>query len=100
MAGRPHYYLAFIGVVPEAQGKGYGADLMRHTLKKADERDVECYLECSRETNVPFYQKHGFAVWRQWRANESAPISWLMHRPKKSDTAQSEATSTTATVAE
>ena len=87
LGGRPHFYLALIGVIPEAQGMGYGAELMRYTLKKADELDLECYLESSKESNVPFYQKNGFVVWREWRANEHAPVVWLMHRPKKSDAA-------------
>ena len=29
LGGRPHFYLALIGVIPEAQGMGYGAELMR-----------------------------------------------------------------------
>ena len=35
---------------------------MKNMLTKADDLDVECYLESSKEENVPFYEKHGFAV--------------------------------------
>jgi GNAT superfamily N-acetyltransferase len=32
----PHYYFAYIGVAPEAQGHGLGTLLMRPTLKRCD----------------------------------------------------------------
>src|SRR5207253_5256023 len=32
----PHMYLAMIGVDPNAQGQGLGADLMRHVLARCD----------------------------------------------------------------
>jgi len=34
----PHWYLPMIGVDPSAQGKGLGAELMRHAVVRCDQQ--------------------------------------------------------------
>ena len=34
---KPHYYLEYIGVEPEYQGKGVGSAILKHLMRKADE---------------------------------------------------------------
>ena len=45
---------------------------------------MEAYLESSKLVNVPFYEKHGFRTFLEFRPNENAPLVYLMHRERKS----------------
>ncbi len=74
-----HYYLAVLGTRPDRQGEGIGTALMQPVLTICDRDGVGAYLESSKESNVPFYRRHGFEVvgevafpggptlWRMWR---------------------------------
>lgn len=59
---RPHAHLAFLGVATNAQGRGVGSELLKHTLALLDASGTLAYLECSTERNVALYQRHGFDV--------------------------------------
>jgi ribosomal protein S18 acetylase RimI-like enzyme len=93
----PHMYLALLGTEPEAQGHGLGSAVMAPVLRQCDSDAVgayrassreddpspyaglSCYLESSKERNVPFYERFGFKVigeihllrgptmWKMWR---------------------------------
>ena len=77
-----HYYLMVIGVEPEFQGKGIGSRLMQVGLNRADDEELECYLETVTEEDVEFYKKHdfdiilnrGFAVNNQYWLMTRAPL--------------------------
>jgi ribosomal protein S18 acetylase RimI-like enzyme len=58
----PHWYLPWIGVVPEAQGRGIGAALLRRRLRLADAQGMPCYLEATNRRNARLYGRHGFEV--------------------------------------
>ena len=58
----PHWYLASLGTAVDRQGKGVGRALMRPVLGALRRRGLPCYLESSKERNVPFYRRHGFEV--------------------------------------
>jgi GNAT superfamily N-acetyltransferase len=47
-----HYYLQFIGVVPEHQGSGTGTDLMKPILDICDREKCVAYLKNSKEANL------------------------------------------------
>ncbi|GAA4540518.1 ribosomal protein S18-alanine N-acetyltransferase [Amycolatopsis samaneae] len=51
-----------IGVVPEAQGQGYGKALLRALLERADELDAPVFLEVrtDNESAIALYERHGF----------------------------------------
>ncbi len=57
-----HWQLALLGVEPTRQGQGIGSSLLGPVLTRADAEGTHCYLETTRDRNVPFYQKHGFEV--------------------------------------
>lgn len=57
-----HWYLWVLGVEPTRQGHGIGGRLMQPVLAKASASGLPCYLETMNESNLPFYEKHGFRV--------------------------------------
>ncbi|MBN8856659.1 MAG: GNAT family N-acetyltransferase [Sphingobacteriales bacterium 50-39] len=56
------YYLWFIGVRPEAQGKGIGSSLLAELVAKSESMGRPLYLETSTLRNLPWYKKFGFVV--------------------------------------
>lgn len=77
---RPHFYLFAIGVDPLLQGQGQGSHLMKAGLARADEAHMPAYLESSKLSNVPFYERHGFRVVEEVIPVKGCPPMWLMWR--------------------
>ncbi|MEV2272562.1 GNAT family N-acetyltransferase [Nonomuraea africana] len=77
---RPHWYLAEIGTDPAAQGRGVGGALLGARLGHCDGEGLAAYLESSKETNIPFYEKHGFRVTGEIRLPKDGPMVWTMLR--------------------
>ncbi len=77
---RPHWYLSGIGSDPPVQGSGAGSALMRSRLARCDAARQAAYLESSKESNVPFYERHGFRVTRELTVPAGGPTFWLMWR--------------------
>lgn len=76
----PHWYLFLLGVEPDNQGQGIGGALMAPTLLKADQNRIPCYLETTKEANVPYYEKYGFSVVASGRIPDGGPQFWCMYR--------------------
>ena len=76
----PHYYLQVIGSDPAKQGKGYGGVAMRRHLAVADAAHMPCYLESSKETNIPIYRSFGFEVTGEMRVPRDGPTLYPMWR--------------------
>lgn len=62
MAGRPHFYIWYLGVDPAAQGKGLGTALIHHVQTLANNEKKPIYLETHKSTTVAFYQHLGFQL--------------------------------------
>ena len=76
----PHWYLASLGTAVEQQGKGVGGALMHPVLAQCDAEGIPCYLESSKERNVPFYRRHGFEVVEEVPLPGDGPSIWTMWR--------------------
>lgn len=76
----PHYYLFAISVHPALQGQGIGGKLMRPALNQVDAAHMPAYLESSKESNIGFYQNHGFRVIEKVVPAQGCPPLWLMWR--------------------
>ena len=74
-----HWYLQTIGTDPHRQGKGYGSMIMRDQLARADAAAIPCYLESSKDTNVPIYKSFGFEVTGEIQIPDG-PTLWQMWR--------------------
>ena len=80
----PHYYLEFVGVHPQHQGKGLGRALIEPVVELADREGVGMYLENSKEKNLAFYGRHGFQVRAHTHLpGRNGPPAWLMWRDPK-----------------
>jgi ribosomal protein S18 acetylase RimI-like enzyme len=75
----PHWYLQVIGTDPRKQGKGFAGVLMRNQLAVADASGTPCYLESSKESNIPVYRAFGFEVVREIHL-PNGPTLWPMWR--------------------
>ena len=78
----PHWYLQTIGTDPRFQGKGYGGVIMRDRLARVDAAHMPCYLESSKDTNIPIYQSFGFKVTGEIKVPDG-PTLWPMWRDPK-----------------
>jgi len=78
----PHYYFSYIGVSPEAQGKGLGSRLMGPGLQRCDAEGLPAYLEASSERNAALYERLGFRCVEVLRFAGSPPLR-LMTRPPR-----------------
>lgn len=60
----PHYYLVFIGIAPEAQGRGLGRAIIEeiHARVDADETSAGIGLDTENEANVTYYEKFGYKL--------------------------------------
>lgn len=76
----PHYYLFAIGVRPGFQGKGFGKQLMRGPLARADAEGMPVYLESSKAENIPFYRSFGFELTDEMTMPDGCPKLWPMWR--------------------
>lgn len=78
----PHFYVGTVGVDPLSQRQGIGSDLLAPLCARADAEGCPTFLECSREENVPFYARLGFALDTVLSVGGAPPL-WLMTRPAR-----------------
>lgn len=78
----PHWYLFFLGVLPELQGRGIGSAVLKHLSAKAQTDRVPCYLETDKESSVRLYQRHGYEIVESKVHAEFQDLRmWYMRRP-------------------
>ena len=77
---RPHSYLWFIGVAPQAQGLGIGSRLLKAGLDRLDAEGRAAFLETSTERNVALYRRHGFEIIADYKPSPTGPQTYGMWR--------------------
>jgi ribosomal protein S18 acetylase RimI-like enzyme len=78
----PHWYLAMIGVEPNAQGRGLGAELMRHAVTRCERERTVAYLESSNPRNISLYRRFGFEVMGEIRVGRAPLVTPMVRRPR------------------
>jgi GNAT superfamily N-acetyltransferase len=76
----PHYYLVFIGVEPDWQGRGLGGAVLAPVLNRCDTEGMPAFLEASTPRNRTLYERHGFTVMEEFTLGSGAPPQWRMWR--------------------
>lgn len=76
----PHWYLQGLGVEPARRGLGIGSSLLQPVLALADQKAIACYLDTTKEQNLSFYARHGFAVTGHKPSKHGEPPIWGMLR--------------------
>ncbi len=76
-----HFYLPFIGVAPEWQGRGHGNVVMQPVLDLCDRHRLPAYLESSNPRNIPFYERLGFVVTAEFAADGGPPMAGMRRNP-------------------
>jgi ribosomal protein S18 acetylase RimI-like enzyme len=76
----PHWYLEGLGTHPDWQRRGIASEVLAPVLDQCDADGLPAYLETQRESNVPFYRRHGFEVIGTKQLSNGAPNMWLMWR--------------------
>src|SRR5262245_13237364 len=79
----PHWYLPMIGVEPTAQGRGLGADLMRHAVARCDDEGMPAYLESSNPRNISLYRRFGFEVMGEIRVGAAPLVTPMLRQPRR-----------------
>ena len=69
-----HWYLPWLGVLPDVQGAGLGSQLLEHGLAIVDNDHLPAYLETPNPRTVAFYERHGFAVTTESRSGSCPPV--------------------------
>lgn len=79
---RPRVYLGVLAVDPAAQGQGQGLGerLLRPGLATADAAGLPTSLETTKEANVSWYERHGFAVAASGQASGDGVRYWVLRR--------------------
>ncbi|MEM7562630.1 MAG: GNAT family N-acetyltransferase [Pseudomonadota bacterium] len=81
------WYLSIVGVRPEFQNKGLGADLIIPVLKEADASGKQTYLETFGTRNQTFYGRLGFETIALYFEPNTQSDYWVMSRePGSSET--------------
>lgn len=75
------WYLHYVGVRPEHQGKGHGGRIIRAHTAVADAGGLPCWLETATPENVPLYERLGFVTQAEWDVPDGGPHFWGMMRP-------------------
>ncbi len=76
----PHWYLEGLGTHPDWQRRGIASAVLAPVLDQCDGDGLPAYLETQKESNVPFYRRHGFEVIGTKQLSNGAPNMWLMWR--------------------
>ena len=77
----PSLFLSGLGVDPSHQRSGLGSALLEAGL--AREPGSDAVLLTNNEANIPFYERHGFAVALEAPMPGGGPPTWAMVRPPR-----------------
>ncbi len=75
----PHWYLLALATEDTCRGQGLASRLLKERFLRCDEEGQTVVLETSKESNLAYYEKFGFAVTDELLIDEGVR-TWLMVR--------------------
>ncbi len=78
MLGISYNYLMIIGVSPLLHGKGFGSMMLEAMKEECSRKGLQIYLETEPESNLQFYEKHGFKVLQKVMLKEFDVPMWQL----------------------
>lgn len=78
----PHWYLGVVATIPEEQGRGLGARILRPVLEVCDRHGLPAYLESSNARNLPFYYRQGFVQIGELMVPEGPTLFPMWREPR------------------
>ncbi|MFT4874686.1 GNAT family N-acetyltransferase [Congregibacter sp.] len=78
-----YWYLAVLGTDQAYQGRGHGAQLMKHVLAKIDTFGLPAYLESSNPLNMSLYKRHGFEEMGSIQSGSSPAIVPMLREARQ-----------------
>ena len=76
-----YYFLQFMGVEPEQQGRGIGSAVMRPILERCDREGARAYLDATSERNKRLYERHGFKAEGPYAPEGGPPLFPMWREP-------------------
>jgi ribosomal protein S18 acetylase RimI-like enzyme len=74
-------YVWCVGVLPEAQGRGYSRLLIDQSMRQMHQQGLtECWLKTEDPKNVIIYQKLGFTLMNEMVVKSSGMKSWALRK--------------------
>ena len=74
------WYLSIIGILPDFQGKGLGAGLVKNILDRTDRLNIPTYLETFTPKTIAFYSRLGYKTLASFHEPTADAKYWLMIR--------------------
>ena len=75
-----HWYLAFLGVDSDAQGRGVAGQVLAPVLDRLDAERLPAFLETGQPRHVTYYPRFGFEVVGEIVLPSSGLVFWGMRR--------------------
>lgn len=78
----PHWYLGVLATRPALHGQGFGRAAVEPNLARADEAQLDTYLETSKPGNKTIYARLGFGEAVDVTIPDGPPTWWLRRTPR------------------
>jgi GNAT superfamily N-acetyltransferase len=78
-----YYYLQFMGVEPESQGRGIGSAVMAPVLERCDRDGLRAYLDATSARNRRLYERHGFRASGEFAPGGGPPLWPMWREPRR-----------------
>jgi GNAT superfamily N-acetyltransferase len=78
-----HWYLPWLGVHAEKQGRGLGTTLLAASLEYVDLGGLPAYLETPNPRSIALYERHGFVVTGHTESANCPPLTFMRREGRR-----------------
>lgn len=77
-----HWHLAFLGVRPDAQGRGIGSTMLAHHHALTDSEGDTSWLVATSDRSRALYERHGYELLEMFDFDGSPPLYSMRRKPR------------------